>query len=131
MPDFHPPEKYRVRRGAFATDEGDPYGAFFIPSPSPKERIPLKIICGSDYGWQHVSVSLPHRCPTWEEMDHIIRLFWDDEVCVVKFHPPRSEWINNVAYCLHLWRPTEGELKRPPSWMVGVKALGTLPPQQG
>ena len=38
--------------------------------------------------WEHVSVSRPDRCPTWDETCAVKRLFWDDEECVLQFHPP-------------------------------------------
>ena len=32
-------------------------------------------------------------------------LFWDEDDCVIQYHPPRSEYVNNHQNCLHLWRP--------------------------
>jgi hypothetical protein len=52
-------------------------------------------------------------------------LFWHDDECVVQFHPPKSEYINNHPYCLHLWKPPY-EVKLPPSILVGVKEAGEL-----
>lgn len=54
--------------------------------------------------WEHVSVSLPDRCPTWSEMCEIKKLFFDDNETVVQFHPPKAEYVNFHPYCLHLWR---------------------------
>jgi hypothetical protein len=49
--------------------------------------------------------------------------FWDGEDCVMQLHPPRSEYVNNHPYCLHLWRPTDGRvIPQPPSIFVGVAA---------
>lgn len=53
-------------------------------------------------------------------------IFWDDEDAVMQLHPPRSEWVNNHRYCLHLWRPVGVEIPLPPSWMVGNQKLGNL-----
>ena len=53
---------------------------------------------------EHVSVSLARRCPTWDEMSMIKDIFWEDEECVIQFHPPKSEYINWHPYCLHMWR---------------------------
>ena len=60
-------------------------GYFLIPSKT--TRRDLKVIVstsdapGSE-GWDHVSVSLPNRCPNWPEMDEIKRLFFlPEEVC--------------------------------------------------
>lgn len=129
---FRCPDKGRVKQGRFATDNGETVGAFFISSPDWKERVPLKIIAtngvdeDADHGWEHVSVSLPHRCPTWTEMCHVKRLFWDDTDAVMQLHPPAAENISNHFYCLHLWRPTREVIPMPPAWMVGDKRLGTI-----
>src|SRR3990172_9094673 len=64
--------------------------------------------------WEHVSVSLPNRCPTWDEMCFVKRTFWDTEDVVVQFHPPESRYINKHPYCLHLWRPIGVEIPLPP-----------------
>lgn len=122
---FHAPNKYRVRTGYFASgDENGNNGAFFIPCR--RHGVPLKVICSDGEGWEHVSVSYPDRCPTWEEMSFVKSLFWDDDDCVVQFHPPRAEHVNNHSYCLHLWRPTGHDIPTPPSFMVGYKDLGVL-----
>lgn len=76
--------------------------------------------------WEHVSVSLPNRCPTWAEMCAIKDLFWDESDCVVQYHPPKRDWVNNHPYCLHLWRPVGQEIQRPPSLMVGYSSLGVI-----
>lgn len=55
-------------------------------------------------GWEHVSVSLRNRCPTWEEMCAFKDIFWEEEECVVQFHPPKSEYVNLHPYCLHMWK---------------------------
>ena len=46
-------------------------------------------------------------------------MFWDEEDCVVQYHPPKSDYVNIHKNCLHLWRPTDGELPRPPKIMIG------------
>lgn len=121
---MHAPNQYRVRRGPFASDESDGNnGAFFVPQ---RKGAPLKVICSDGEGWEHVSVSLPDRCPTWEEMCRIVALFWDDDDCVMQLHPPRAQWISNHPYCLHLWRPIGQSIPLPPSVMVGYKDLGNV-----
>lgn len=57
--------------------------------------------CG---GWEHVSVSHAHRCPTWQEMCRVKDLFWSEDETVLQFHPRRTEYINLHPNCLHLWR---------------------------
>ena len=121
---FRVPDRYRVRKGAFGSDEtfGN-NGAFFVPNPHARNGPPLKIIASDGEGWEHVSVSLPNRCPTWEEMAAVKRLFWGGEDCVLQYHPPESEYVNNHPFCLHLWRPVGVTIPLPPSLMVGYKNL--------
>jgi hypothetical protein len=73
-----------------------------------------------DIPWEHVSVSTRTRCPTWEEMCWVKSLFFEEEEAVVQYHPPRSQYVNDHAYCLHLWRPLRAELPTPPSIAVGL-----------
>jgi hypothetical protein len=64
--------------------------------------------------WDHVSVSLDHRCPTWDEMSHIKDLFFDKEETAVQFHPKKSEYVNNHPYVLHLWKKMDHDYELPP-----------------
>jgi hypothetical protein len=117
-------EKYRVRNGEYSSDTGDTFGAFHIPYLS--RNYYLRVIANDaegEFTWEHVSISLPNRCPNWEEMCYIKSLFWDDEETVMQLHPPKSQWINNHPYCLHLWRPTREEIPLPPPIAVGFKEL--------
>jgi hypothetical protein len=128
---FHVCNEYRHRTGHYGSD--DTYGnngAFFIPNRARGPRglstreataIPFKVIASDGLGWDHISVSLPTRCPTWEELCYLKDLHWDDEDCVVQFHPPRSEYVNNYEFCLHLWRWQGGQFPMPPSILVGFK----------
>lgn len=121
-------EPYRVRNGFFASQPGEDAGAFTIPGPRGEN---LRIIASSgdpsiDVHWEHVSVSLRHRTPTWEEMCYVKSLFWDEEETVMQLHPPKSRWINNHRYCLHLWRPLQAMIPLPPDETVGNKSLGVL-----
>lgn len=122
---FQVPEKYRVKKGTWGTtkDAGN-NGLFLIPGKRAGET--LKVIASDGEAWEHVSVSLPNRCPTWAEMCKVKELFWSDDDCVLQYHPPRAEWVNNHPYCLHLWRPIGQDVPRPPALMVGIAALGTL-----
>ena len=52
-------------------------------------------------------------------------LFWDETETVIQFHPPRSEYVNNHNFCLHLWRHKEGH-RLPPSILVGLKSRGLM-----
>ena len=117
---MHVPEKYRHRHGPMGSTEANGNnGAFFVPHPNPASSLFFKVVASDSGGWGHVSVSLPKRCPTWEEMCFIKDLFWSDEDRVLQFHPPKREYVNLHPYCLHLWRPTAGLVPAPPSWMAG------------
>jgi len=116
-------EPYRMKQ--FSRESDGNNGAFQIPF----ESYLLRIIVSDGMGWDHVSVSLPNRCPNWKEMCFIKELFFEDEETVVQYHPKKSEYINNHPYCLHLWRKQDQEMFLPPSFMVGAKALnGVLVP---
>lgn len=128
---FRVPERFRITRGPMASDKTDGNnGAFFVPARP--GRPPFKVIASDGaiepdpQAWEHVSVSLPDRCPTWEEMCAIKSLFWGDEDLVLQYHPPRSEWVSNHRFCLHLWRPVGLQLPKPPQVAVGIQAWGEL-----
>lgn len=84
-----------------------------------KEERRQYVIASWGGGWEHVSVSLARRCPTWEEMCMVKDIFWGEEECVVQFHPPRSEYVNRHPYCLHLWKKIGEEYETPPKEYVG------------
>lgn len=79
----------------------------------------VHVIASNSEQWEHVSVSLRHRTPTWAEMEAIKQMFWDIEDTVVQYHPARSEYVNCHPYCLHLWRPVGSDILRPPKELVG------------
>jgi hypothetical protein len=56
-------------------------------------------------------------------MCYVKSLFWDDEEAVMQLHPPKSEWVNNHPYALHLWRPIGATIPLPPSVLVGKKDM--------
>jgi hypothetical protein len=126
---FHVPNDSRNRTHPqlASTDEAGNNGAFVLPSCQPGWH--LSVIASDGLGWEHVSVHahrvilkrLQMRTPTWSEMCLVKDIFWDAEDTVVQFHPPRSAYVNQHPHCLHLWRPTAGDLPAPPSFMVGTK----------
>ena len=121
---FRVPNHRRVRRGLWATsDDVGNNGMFLVPIVPGQPIAPgmtFTVIASDGGGWEHVSVSLHDRTPTWEEMCRIKELFWGDEDRVVQFHPPRSEYVNNHPHCLHLWRPTGVTMPFPPPSYVGT-----------
>jgi len=89
-------------------------------------RGPFKLIVQSSDGggWDHVSVSRYKKgCPSWDDMVFIKALFFDEEECVVQYHPAKSEYINNAKNCLHLWRYQDENFPIPSSGMIGIKEL--------
>lgn len=100
-------------------DEGDATcGRFRLPSPVDGRR--LLIVASAGDGWDHVSVSRPDRCPTWDEMEAVKRLFFHPTETAMQLHVPEAQHINAHPHCLHLWRPHlhVGVIPRPPSYMV-------------
>lgn len=118
---FHVPEKFRIVTGLMASDStfGN-NGCFLIPSPV-KGRT-LFIIASDGMDWDHVSVSVSRinqeTIPYWDEMVYTKNLFWDEEDCVIQYHPPKSDYVNVHEHTLHLWRPTAAEIPTPPLVLV-------------
>lgn len=102
----------------FGSIGNDKYGVFHFPflSTSPWK---LKCIASVGLGWEHVSSSLPDRCPTWEEMCAVKDLFWTPEDCVMQLHVPVVDYVNCHPFTLHLWKPIDVEIPRPPYELVG------------
>ena len=95
------------------------YGIFEIPLNS--EETALVIAengAGSSSEWEHVSVSTPTRCLTWEEMCKIKDLFFNEDEAVIQIHPAKKDYVNIHNFCLHLWRPKNQKLPLPPSYLV-------------
>jgi hypothetical protein len=78
----------------------------------------IRVIASNGGGWDHLSVSLAHRTPTWEEMELVKRRFFKPHALVVQYHLPESKHISCHPYCLHMWRPHHHRIKLPPPNMV-------------
>lgn len=79
----------------------------------------LVVIFSSGEGWEHASVSLKDRCPTWDELEWVKRELWSPTDVVMQLHVAEADHINTHPFCLHLWRPIDGrEIPTPPKWMV-------------
>jgi|SRR5579863_1158675 len=120
---MHVPEEYRVKSGSFATNKGDGNNGLFL---FPRGSDVFQCIVSDGMGWEHVSVTGRTKnrnvyfTPSWEDMCFIKDAFWDDEDCVIQYHPKKSEYVNNHPYVLHLWRPTSQELPTPNNILVGI-----------
>jgi hypothetical protein len=80
---------------------------------------------GMESGWEQVAVSTDRkRTPNWTEMCFVKDLFWDEEECVVQYHPPLSQYVKNSRYCLHLWKPRHQVMPAPPANLIGIVGLG-------
>lgn len=108
-------EKYRINHPTLGPGNGN-MGCFQIPCPRTQRTI--TIISSDGDGWDHVSVSLPNRCPTWDEMCFVKDLFFDPEEVVIQLHPAKSKYKNVHPFCLHLWRPQKEGIPLPPEYMV-------------
>ena len=101
----------------------NPYGfvgeIFFIVGPCDEN---LALMSISDGDWEHVCVSVEGRVPNWHEMCFVKDLFWEPEECVIQFHPPHSQYINNYETCLHLWRHKNGHALPPRELVVAAMA---------
>jgi len=115
--------KYRIREGRMGSaDAIGNYGAFRIYLKGQAQLLMI-VSDGDCSGWEHVSAHVKtrnrngkvyERTPTWEEMCKVKDVFWGDDETVVQYHPPKSDYVNNHANCLHLFRPYNEEIKRPP-----------------
>ena len=44
---------------------------------------------------------------------------WNPEDLVLQFHPPRSVYVSDHAFTLHLWRDPKQTIVLPPRFFVG------------
>jgi hypothetical protein len=118
-PDAHAAlEQYRVRSGPLGSTaaEGN-NGAFIVPH----NGLTFVVIVSDGEGWDHVSISLPKRCPSWSEMCHFKDLFFEPHEVAMQLHPAESEYVNNHDFCLHIWRPQNRRIPTPQSILVGIR----------
>ena len=93
-------------------------GIFEVPLNSEETALVIADNGVSHPDWEHISVSTPTRCLTWEEMCKIKDLFFDEDETVIQIHPAKSNYVNVHEFCLHLWKPTHEKLPLPPSYLV-------------
>lgn len=122
---FKVPNKDRITYGVMGS--GDHYGNNGAFSIWLSNRTLAMVVASDGEGWEHVSVRMVDkstgndRTPTWAEMCKIKDIFWGEEDCVIQYHPPKSEYVNNHPHVLHLWRPTAQAIPMPDSILVGIK----------
>ena len=121
---FHVPEKCRIKNGPMGSDKryGN-NGAFWVPNRTPRAQpaTPFKVVASDGEGWEHVSASLPSRCPRWDEMCAIKDMFWGPTDAVIQIHPTEADYVNYHPNTLHLWRKagTNDFYEAPPNILVG------------
>jgi hypothetical protein len=131
-------EQGRVRSGPWAsTPDRGLCGAFVVEGPGGAlivaghtgegDMVCIDLASGerrivpAATGWEHVTVETNHRIPSWDEMCFVKNLFWQEEECVVEYHPPLSQYVKYNPYCLHLWRPKHATIPAP---SVSIVARG-------
>lgn len=92
-------------------------GMYYAPGVS------ATLICSWGGGWEHVSISPTRKSytPSWDDMCRLKEVFFKDDEAVIQIHPPKSEYVNNMPNCLHLWRCTYKDMVLPPAILVGIK----------
>ena len=78
----------------------------------------LRVIASKGKGWDHVSVSLATRTPTWEELEFVRKKLFKPNEVVVQFHVPAEVHVNVHPNCLHLWREHGRKVRLPPKHFV-------------
>ena len=94
---------------------GDKHNGFFKLNIDGEE---VHVIASNGLGWEHVSVSMKDKTPSWEMMCIIKEMFFDDYEVVMQLHPKKADYINLHEHCLHLWRPRGSKIPTPPKFMV-------------
>lgn len=113
-------ERCRITKGLMSSNAECGFnGAFFVPFKGNKPI--LGVVSSDQMGWDHVSVSLPSRSPSWSEMCYIKDLFFKPGETVIQFHPDKSQYVNFHPHCLHLWKKQGQEYELPPTDMIGPR----------
>lgn len=118
-------DRYRDRRPeilrVYGSAGDDTCGSFMVPSKIDKAL--MRVFAAAGAGWDHVSVSRKNRCPNWEEMSQIKKLFFHHRETVVQFHVPEEDHINFHPFTLHMWRSWSQQYELPPSEFVGPNGI--------
>jgi hypothetical protein len=128
-------DRYRAHLPGLPQERGENWGYFEIPTPKGRLRVVASDGIGGEHadqmppeavGWEHVSVSLATRCPTWPEMCLVKDLFWTETQVVVQFHPAKAQYVDIHPYTLHLWRHLTEPFPMPPAILVGPNSQADL-----
>lgn len=108
-------DRYRILH--HSGERGDhTCGAFLVPDLLGQRT--LRVIAANGEDWDHISVSREHSIPSWDDMDHVARMFLRDHEYGMQLHVPRASHINCHPYVLHIWRPHCHTIPTPPIWMI-------------
>jgi len=101
-------ERGRICQGQFTSIPGDHNGATLVKCPATGAELKIIFSDGDSWSevglpgepWEHVSVSLRQRTPTWQEMAWVKDQFFDEEETGIQIHPPKSQYVNYHPNCL-------------------------------
>lgn len=64
-----------------------------------------------DNKWNHVSIApiKKTRMPSWEDMTKLKDWCFSEDEEAYEMHPKKSQYVNLVGNCLHLWQPCSGK----------------------
>lgn len=84
------------------------YGARAYQS---KDGLQVVFSCGrhDSKWWLHVSVVREGRCPDYDDLARVKRLFVGDARQALQIFPPRWRHVNLHPTCLHLWCCLDGD----------------------
>ena len=72
----------------------------------------IVVFQSTDNGLHHLSLSHPHRLPTWEEIKYVRQKFGDPQKFYAIVLPPEQFYVNLHPFCMHLWEvKSEHEVK--------------------
>lgn len=113
-------DEIRKTRNLFIEAETDNagMGGYYYDVISGKN---LSFIFSYQMGWEHLSVSMPSKTPSWDQMCRMKDIFWNKDEACVEYHPKEEDYVNMHPHCLHIWKPTEEYLPTPPHILVGFK----------
>ena len=63
----------------------------------------LTVLISVDDRQLHLSISHPRRYPSWDEIYDARYRFMPDEMSVIMYLPPKSEYVNLHSNTFHLW----------------------------
>lgn len=105
-------DQLKLLYGGYKPEE---FGAFIIPYKGND----LRIFASNYSKWDHISISLKHRCPDWYEMEYVAKMFFRPHEVAIQYHMPEKRHINFHPNVLHWWRPHHPKIILiPPPTMV-------------